>query len=254
MHRLAAAGKGVIVSENFTVLQKLRMGDELELAAPAGWLRLPIVGILRDYSNQLGTIILDRSVYLRYWKDDTADIFRVYLKPGASVEEVKRRILERFERQRRLFVLRNQELKDWIMRITDQWFGMTYVQVAIAVLVAVLGIVNTLTVSISDRRRELGVLRAAGGLRRQVRHTIWLEALAIGAIGLVLGIALGAVTLFYELQILMRDFAGMPLDYEFPGALALFLIPIILAAAFGAALGPGESAVRGSLVEALEYE
>ena len=61
--------------------------------------------------------------------------------------------------------------------------------VFVAVLVAILGIVNTLTVSITDRRRELGVLRAVGGLRNQIRGTIWMEALAIGIIGLVLGIA-----------------------------------------------------------------
>ena len=66
---------------------------------------------------------------------------------------------------------------------------MTYMQVFVAVVVALLGIVNTLTVSITDRRRELGVLRAVGGLRHQIRDTVWMEALAIGFIGLVLGVA-----------------------------------------------------------------
>ncbi len=49
-------------------------------------------------------------------------------------------------------------------------------QIAVAVLVAVLGIVNALTVSITDRRRELGVLQAVGALRQQIRHTVWMEA------------------------------------------------------------------------------
>ncbi len=69
---------------------------------------------------------------------------------------------------------------NYVIRITDQWFGLTYVQIAVAVLVAVLGIVNALTVSITDRRRELGVLHAVGGLRHQIRHTVWMEAMAIG--------------------------------------------------------------------------
>ena len=69
-------------------------------------------------------------------------------------------------------------------------------QIAVAVLVAILGIVNTLTVSITDRRRELGVLQAVGGLRSQIRRTIWIEALSIALIGLVLGFALGAVQLY----------------------------------------------------------
>ena len=53
----------------------------------------------------------------------------------------------------------------------------------VAVLVAVLGIVNSLTVTIADRRRELGVLRAVGGLRSQVRGAIWMEALTIALVG-----------------------------------------------------------------------
>jgi putative ABC transport system permease protein len=127
-------------------------------------------------------------------------------------------------------------------------------QIAVAVLVAILGIVNTLTVSITDRRRELGVLRAVGGLHGQVRRTIWLEALSIAVLSLVLGFALGAANLYYILQIIQRDIAGMRLDYTFPVSVTLGLAPTILAAAFIAALWPAESVVHGSLVEALEYE
>jgi putative ABC transport system permease protein len=153
-----------------------------------------------------------------------------------------------------VFVLTNTELKAYILRVTDQWFGLTSVQIAVAVLIAVLGIVNTLTVSITDRRRELGVLQAVGGLRGQIRRTIWMEALSIGTIGLILGFALGAVNLYYILQIVHRDIAGMRLGYEFPIPVTLAVTPTILASAFLAALWPAESAVRGSLVEALEYE
>jgi putative ABC transport system permease protein len=140
------------------------------------------------------------------------------------------------------------------MRLTDQWFGITYVQIAVAVLVAVLGIVNTLTVSITDRRRELGVLQAVGGLRNQVRRTIWLEALTIGLVGLILGLALGSLQLYFGLRITGEDLAGMRLNYEYPYEISLMLLPVILVAAFLSAIGPAESAVRGSLVEALEYE
>ena len=148
----------------------------------------------------------------------------------------------------------NGELRGYILRITDQWFGLTSVQIAVAVLVAILGIVNTLTVSITDRRRELGVLRAVGGLHGQVRRTIWIEALSIATLGLLLGFALGAVNLYYILQIVHHDIVGMRLDYQFPFGVTIGLVPTILGAAFVAAIWPAESAVRGSLVEALEYE
>ena len=156
--------------------------------------------------------------------------------------------------RRQVFVFTNRDLKQYVMRVTDQWLSLTSVQIAVAVLVAILGIVNTLTVSITDRRRELGVLRAVGRLRGQIRRTIWIEALTTGTLGLTLGLVLGAVNLYYTLEIGRMDIVGMRFDYRFPVGTAALLVPIMLGAAFVAALWPAESAVRGSLVEALEYE
>jgi putative ABC transport system permease protein len=254
MYRQTAAGEGLMVSDNLAQLQRLHLGDMLEVPAPNGLIRLPIVGIVVDYSDQQGTILMDRSLFIRYWNDDTVNVFRVYLQPGANLPDVRQRILDRFSGERQLFVFTNTELKGYILRITDQWFGLTSVQIAVAVLVAILGIVNTLTVSITDRRRELGVLQAVGGLHGQIRRTIWIEALSIAVLGLVLGYVLGAVNLYYILQIVQHDIAGMRLDYQFPYPTVLMLVPLMLAAAFVAAIWPAESAVHGSLVEALEYE
>ena len=254
MYRRGAAGEGLVVSDNLAQLQHLKLGEILEIPAPNGLIRLPIVGIVIDYSDQQGTIMMDRSLFVRYWSDDSVNVIRVYLQPGAQVADVRQRIIEKYAGQRQVFVLTNHELKSYILKVTDQWFGLTSVQIAVAVLVAILGIVNTLTVSITDRRRELGVLQAVGGLRGQIRRTIWLEALSIGTLGLVLGLGLGAVNLYYILQIVHNDIAGMRLDYSFPIGTALALVPTILGAAFIAAIWPAESAVHGSLVEALEYE
>jgi putative ABC transport system permease protein len=254
MYQDTAAGRGVMASENFARLHGASLGETLEIPAPAGILRLPIVGIVRDFSDQQGSLLMSRDVFVRSWDDDSVNIFRIYLKHGADSARVRQSILDAYGSRQRLFVLTNQDVRSYIVRLTDQWFGLTYVQIAVAVLVAVLGIVNALTVSITDRRRELGVLQAVGGLRRQIRHTIWMEAVAIGAIGLVLGLTLGAVQLYYSVEIARRDLVGIDLGYAYPFTTALALAPVILGAALLAALGPGESAVRGSLVEALEYE
>jgi putative ABC transport system permease protein len=254
MYRRTAAGEGLMVSDNLAQLQDLKLGEIVEVPAPNGLIKLPIVGIVVDYSDQQGTILMDRSLFIRYWNDDSVNVFRVYLKPGAPAADVRQSILERYAGARQVFVLTNVELKRYILKITDQWFGLTSVQIAVAVLVAILGIVNTLTVSITDRRRELGVLQAVGGLHGQIRRTIWLEALSIGTLGLALGFSLGAVNLYYILQIVHHDIAGMRLDYVFPIGTVVALVPTILGAALVAAIWPAESAVRGSLVEALEYE
>jgi putative ABC transport system permease protein len=254
MNRLTSDGKGLIASGNFTQLHGLQMGSMVALPTPSGELKLPIVGIVRDYSDLQGSVFIDRSVYIKWWKDDTANIGRVYVKKGEDVATVRQRVIDTLAGRYRLLVLTNREVRDWIIKILDQWFALTYNQIAVAILVAVLGIVNTLTVSITDRRRELGVMQAVGGLRNQIRRTIWIEALSIGVIGLVLGAGLGAINLYYSLGMVRRDLGGIDLDYIFPVAFVVFMIPTILVAAFVAAIAPGESAVRGSLVEALEYE
>jgi putative ABC transport system permease protein len=254
MYRKSAAGEGVMVSDNLAQLQHLTLGEILEIQAPYGLIRLPVVGVVVDYSDQQGAIIMDRSLFIKYWRDDSVNVFRVYVKRDATVSAVRQQILERDAGQRQVFALTNAELKGYILKITDQWFGLTSIQIAVAVLVAILGIVNTLIVSITDRRRELGVLQAVGGLRGQIRRTIWIEALSVATIGLILGCVVGAINLYYLLQIVRRDVSGMRLSYEFPVATVLMLVPIIVGAAFVAAIWPAESAVRGSLVEALEYE
>jgi putative ABC transport system permease protein len=254
MYREAAAGNGVIVSENFARLHGAKVGEVLEIPSPSGIVNVPVTGIVRDFSDQQGSILMARDLFIERWHDDSVNVFRLYLKPGANEPVVRKTILDRYGSQQRLFVMTNRELKRYVTRLTDQWFGLTYVQIAVAVLVAILGIVNALTVSITDRRRELGVLRAVGGLRRQIRGTVWMEALAVGFIGLMMGLALGAIQLYYSVGIARRDLMGIDIGYSYPVSTALVLAPVILVAALVAALAPAESAVRGSLVEALEYE
>lgn len=254
MYRMAAEGKGFIISDNFAQLYGVKLGEVMELNAPGGRLALPVSGIVRDYSDQKGTVLIDRRLYVKYWGDETINVVRIYLEPGVTVAGMQSRLKESFAGKTRMFIFTNQELRDYVIRITDQWFGMTYIQIAVAVLVAILGIINTLTVSITDRRRELGILQAVGAMRGQVRRTIWLEAVAIAFVGLALGMAFGAVALYYSLEMSARDIGGIRLEYTYPWAMFGALAPVIVAAALIAAIGPGEQAVRGSLVEALEYE
>ena len=254
MYRNASQGKGVVVSDNFALLHGFKMGDIVELPVPGGVLPLPVLGIVTDYSDQQGSVLIDRSVYVKHWKDTTVNVFRIYLRNRADEAVVRKKIQEMYGGQTRLFVFTNQDLRAYILKLTDQWFSLTYIQIAVAVLVAILGIVNTLTVSISDRKRELGVLQAVGGLRNQIRGTIWIEAVAIGLTGLIMGLVVGAVQLYYTLEISRSDVVGLRLEYSYPFGIAAALVPVILCAALISAIGPAEAAVRGSLVEALEYE
>ena len=254
MFRLASEGRGVIASENFASLRHVRPGDRIDIPSPRGPVSLPLVGVIREYQDQQGSLFIDRQLFAERWQDDSVDIFRVYVRPGASPSRVKAAILATFANNRRIFVLENDEVRRYVNDLTGQWFTMSWAQLAVAILVAVLGIVNSLTVSVTDRRRELAVLRAIGGFRNQVRWTIWMEAMGVGLVSVILGLAVGAVHLYCQLEMTSRDFPGLRFDYMYPYSVAAALFPIILLTALVGALGPAEAAVRGSLVEALEYE
>ncbi|MBS1819467.1 MAG: ABC transporter permease [Acidobacteria bacterium] len=254
MYVEAAAGRGLLVSDSLAQLRQLSLGDTVELAAPYGTVQVPIVGIIVDYSDQQGSMMIDRSVFTKYWHDTSVDMFRVYVGPDVELSTVREDILQRYEKKRQVFVLTNGELKNYVIGIVSRWFALTSAQVAVAVIVAILGIVNALTVSVIDRRRELGILQAIGTIRPQVRHTIWIEAVTVGMIGLLLGCGFGAVNLYYMLEIVRRDVMGLHLEYVFPVSTVLMLAPAIILAAFVAALWPAESAIRGRLLDALEYE
>ncbi len=254
LYEETAKGNGIIISDNFALLHGFKLGEMVDLPTPAGPLPMKILGIVMDYSDQQGSILLDRNVYIKHWKDTTVNVFRIYLRRPADEPVARQRIQAMYGGRTRLFVFTNNDLRAYILRLTDQWFSLTYVQIFVAVLVAILGIVNTLTVSISDRKRELGVLQAVGALRNQIRGTIWIEAFAIGLAGLIMGLAVGAVQLYYTLEISRTDVAGLRLEYEYPFGIAAVLLPVILCAAWISAIAPAEAAVRGSLVEALEYE
>jgi len=254
MYRETALARGVLASEGFARLHGAKLGETLEIPSPSGVVRLPIVGIVRDFSDQRGSLLISRDLYRKSWNDDKASLFRVYLRPGADSVATRDRILGRFGQTARLFVLTNRDIRRFIDEVTEQWFGLTYIQIAVALSVAVLGVVNALTVSIAERRRELGMIQAVGGLRRQIRRMVWTEAVAIGGIGLALGLALGVVTLFYALAISRRDLIGTDIGFAYPWQTAAILVPVVFIAAFVAALGPAESAVRGPVAEALEYE
>jgi putative ABC transport system permease protein len=251
---LVAEGQGAFVSDTLAERQGLRRGDRFELASPRGLLRLEVADVFRDYTDQQGSIVIDRAIYRARWADDSVNVFRLYLRPGAKVEEVRSRIRERLASERSVFVLSEADLRGYVVRRVNQWYGITYVQLAIAVLVAVIGIANTMTVSILDRQRELGILQAVGAVRRQVRAAVWMEAAAIGAIGLVLGLAAGAAHIYGMLEMSRLDFTGRRLAYQYPVGVAAALVPVLLAAAVLAAAGPAEAALRGPLASKLEYE
>ena len=114
MYRLTAEGRGVFVSGSFATNNRLGLNDIVDLPTPTGTLRLPIVGIVRDYSDMQGSLFIDRAVYTRWWRDRTVNTARVYVRKGQDVAEVRQRVLAALAGHGRLLVLTNGEVRSWI--------------------------------------------------------------------------------------------------------------------------------------------
>jgi putative ABC transport system permease protein len=121
---------------------------------------------------------------------------------------------------------------------------------ALSVIVSLVGIVNTLVLSVFERTRELGMLRAIGMTRRQVRRMVRHESIIVALIGAVLGIAVG----FFLAALVVGALSSEGVVFAVPaGTLVAFLIVSIVAGMLAAIL-PARRAARLNVLEALQYE
>jgi putative ABC transport system permease protein len=249
------SGRGFAVSDNFAMLFKKKLGDPVTIDTPSGPLTLPVAAIVSDYSSDQGTIWMDRSVYLARWNDTGVDTIDILLAPGADRDAIAREIRAKLAgKTDRLFVMTASEMKENIHKLLDQFFALSYIQLVIALFVAVLGITNTLVISVAERRRELGILKALGTERRQVASLIVLEALGISIVGSVIGYALGTYLIRYASDSIGAANTGWTLPYAFPWGIALALFPLLIVVTIVAALYPAKLALSVSPAEALEFE
>lgn len=251
---LMPQGKGVLVSKNFATRWRYKVGDRVHLNSPTGPLDLPILGVLQDYRSDKGTIFLDRGLYKRYWRDDAVDFVDVTLKPGQNAAAVKKEIEKITSGTEHALVYTNGEFRGWIGSLVDKFFTLNYMQLVVAVLVAVVGIANTLVISVAERHREFGVIRAIGGYRKQIRKMVLLEAFSIAVVGVIVG----AVAALFNIQFMSRTvstvLAGYDVPFYFPWLLIVETFPAVVAVSLLAGWIPANHAMQAPVIEAIGYE
>ncbi|MBI3949204.1 MAG: FtsX-like permease family protein [Acidobacteria bacterium] len=254
VRELMPRGQGVLVSRNFATRWGIGTGDRLQLNTPTGLFDQPILGLVEDYSSEKGVVYLDRVLYKQYWRDNAVDFVDVNLKPGVERVAAKREIERLIVGEQRAFVYTNEEYKNWVLSLINQFFTLNYIQMVVAMLVAVIGIVNTLIISVSERRREIGVLRAIGSERRQVRKMVLLEAAAMAIIGVIMGAVGGVLSTYFLVRIAAVLYAGFTIPFTFPLSLIVMTLPLVVVIALVAAWWPARRAVQLNVVEAIGYE
>lgn len=247
------AGDTVFVSSVLSEKYGLTPGDTIRLETRRGVQDFAIAAVVVDFYN--GGLVVQGS-----WKDlrryfglNDATMFLLKLQPGFAMEDVQNRIVSLYGQRRHLSVDSNEALKTRVLQSSARVFSLFDALALIAIVVAAFGVVNTLTMNVSERTREIGALRGLGMTRWQVSKMILAEAAMIGVIGGVFGLIFG---LFMARVFLMgaAELRGYQVTYVLPVQGILVSLLIALVVSQFAAIWPARRAVRLRIVEAIQYE
>jgi putative ABC transport system permease protein len=227
----------------------LRVGDTLDVTTPAAKrVRYEITGLYENKAGALGQFIVTNASMTADWKqpDDALVLVRAPGDPD-RLEAQAEALLEAFPTAK---VQTLAQFKDTQADQINQLLGLVFALLALSVIVALLGIVNTLALAVHERTRELGLLRAVGMSRRQVRRMVRAESVITALIGAILGLVLGAIFAV----VVSRPLASDGFVLKFPW---VTLIAVTVAAAVAgvlAAVPPARRAARVDVLRAVTAE
>jgi putative ABC transport system permease protein len=239
-----------VLTKSWAKSHHLHPGSVLDVLTPTGrHLRLTVTGLKVDKGDLTSEVVVTSADMRAAFGEPKVTVGFVGLRAGASAGATQaaiKRVLERDYPEAKV-----QTAKQFVAEIANQLnkvLALIYALLSLAIVVSLFGIVNTLVLSISERTRELGMLRAIGTSRRQVRRIIRWEAVITAMIGAALGLVLGLV-----LAVL---FTRPIKDFTLSIPVATLVVLVILAAfaGIGAAVLPARRASRLDVLDALAYE
>lgn len=225
----------LVKTKQVTVIKKLKVG-----AIISNSVYRSCVFVNDDLGDQLGT-------------KQTMFTMQMYLvaKPGENLDKLEQRIKKAVKPYYVISVMNRDEYKSTMGSMVDQILLVLYALLALSIVIAIFGIVNTLALSVSERTKEIGLLRAIGTSRGQVRGMLGIEASIIAVfgtvMGMVVGVAAGAVIrAVYEADGL--SVLGIPWDQ-----LGVFLVLSILVGLI-ASVSPASRALKQPVLDAVASE
>ena len=206
-----------------------------------------------DYSRERGYIILDRTTFLKYYKENQINSFVIYLNVKSKLNQVRKEVLKTLDKYR-LIIRSNTELKKQVLEVFDKTFAITYSLEIIAILVAVLGLFNTLVSLILERKREIGILRFIGAFTRQIKRMVLIEAGILGLIGSVMGLVAGVVVSYILIFVINKQSFGWTIQVHFPYIFILLLVAFSWGVSVLSGLYPARLAQELNPKEAVRVE
>lgn len=244
------SGAQTFVSKDFADKHQLAVGDTLPLAFQGGRKLAPeVVGIVdsTEVASEVN-VPLDQLATVGVLRQDTA--ISILLEPGADSGTVRDAVDDAAKSVPIVGVYDKDEFSDEIRGQVNQLLYMIYGLLALAIVIAVIGIVNTLGLSVIERTREIGLLRAVGMSRAKLRRMIMLESVTIAVLGAVLGMALGLLIGVLLQRTLKDDLTSLGLPV---GQLVLFLVIAIVVGVLAAVI-PAVRAARLNVLAAIATE
>ncbi|WP_233213592.1 ABC transporter permease [Mycobacterium hubeiense] len=244
------AGRGVVVSQNLGASLGVGVGDKLELQTPHGLQQTTVLALVPYFSTVIGTIGMDLD-QMRAWFDrPAATTLQIAAAEGADPQLVLADVRRAVPAPNHVYdgptALAGREAP------LHQSMLIANAVLIIVVLVAAVALLNTLTLSVLERRREIGVLRAMGSSRRFTLQMVLVEATAIGVVGGVLGLMFGLLDQWLfslvsgDIMSFDVGFRPSPMAFAFAlGALAISLL---------GSVPPARRAARLNIIEAVSVE
>jgi putative ABC transport system permease protein len=247
-----SAGRNLIVNQITASQDHVQVGDVVTLATAEGDKKYRVVGIGTDYlAAKLSTVYISQDMLKQDFHVSSDVLVMANRRPGAdptAVGAALKKVVNRFPAF-------NLYTAGSFRAIQQQTFGATewlfYGLVAVLALPSILALLNTLAISVLERTREIGMLRAVGSTRRQVRRMVLAESLLLSATGTGFGLLAGLL-LGYALTNATASI--YPISYYFPYTGLLVSIAVGLLSGVLASIIPARSAARLDIVAALAYE
>ena len=240
---------GVLLEEAIATAGDFKVGDEMDITGPSGEVTLTVRGIYKD-DALLGGITMGAAPFDQLAEQKRLSSVLVATEQGASVPAVQRRVTQALAAFPEARARSQQELKDENADQINQLLGLFYALLAMSVIISAFGIVNTLTLSIFERTRELGLLRAVGMTRRDVRRMVRYESVITAVFGALLGLVLGIFFAFVVIQAL----EGEGITFSLPIGQIFSLLIFAIVVGIVAAIFPARRASRLDALRAIAYE
>lgn len=247
-----ASERALIANSVFMIGTGLKVGDPVKLSTPDGQAEYRIVAVATDLLNaKINTVYISQANLLTDF-GSTGDVFiQLDLQAGADREAAGAQIKALGSDYPQFKVISGADYYNTLLAQFKVAFSAVYILFAILAFPSLIAMLNTLTINVIERTREIGIIRAVGGTRRQIRSLVVAESLLLAAIGATFGI-LGGMYLGYVLVTAIDVI--FPMGYSFPtsGIAAAVVIGLL----FGglAAIIPARQAARLEIIQALRYE